>query len=315
MKYYQISLFQILLFQILLFQILLFPIRGCRILSLSGGGAHGAFQGGVLNKLHDIGRTWNIITGISAGALNGMMLGMFKPLNQQQGITLLEEVWLNITTADVYKWNWNPIYDQSLMDNSPLNRTVNNIARLYGGLAQRDIIVGAVNFNTGLLRLFNRTEFSSAERSSTIVMASASIPGVFPPTFLDGNYYVDGGTFSNELIRPAIQYCRNKGYADVEIEIDLIICSPPIQTITNKEIESDYIFGIGSRAYDILFNAISNHELYSHCNNNQKSFPLYVYKPYKPYAGGLLDFNHKDIVEMFNMGYNIKNPTVSKYCY
>lgn len=301
---------------LLLFILLLTGGRdGCRILSLSGGGAHGAFQGGVLNKLHDSGKRWDIITGISVGSLNGMMLGMFRPQDQQKGMDLITTVWLNITSSDVYRWNWDPLYDQSLLDNSALNKTINTLAVQYGGIAQRDIIIGSVNLNTGMLRLFNRTELNSPKRSSDIVMASSSIPLIFPPRFLDGNYYVDGGTFSNELIRPAIQYCRDHGYADVDITIDIIICSPPINTITNKEIEKDYIFGLGSRAYDILSNVIANHELYSQCNNKQEVFPMYIYKPYSPYPGGLLDFNHADLVKMFNIGYNIKEPEVGKYCY
>ena len=300
---------------VLILLILLKPTNGCRILSLSGGGAHGAFQAGVLNKLHDTGKRWDIITGISVGSLNGMMLGMFKETYQQQGMDLVKMVWLNITTSNIYRWNWNPLYDQSLLDNTYLNDTVNKISEQYGGVAKRDIIIGAVSLNTGLLRLFNRSDFSSPSRSSDIVMASSSIPLIFPPRYLDGEYYVDGGTFSNELVRPAIQYCREHGYDDVDITIDIIICSPPIDSVTNKEIEKDSIFGLGSRAYDILSNAIFNHELYSECTNTQTSFPMYIYKPYSPYPGGLLDFNHKDLVRMFNIGYNIKEPVVSKYCY
>ncbi len=290
-------------------------ITGCRILSLSGGGAHGAFQGGVINKLHNEGNRWDIITGISAGSLNGMMLSMFESNNQQKGVDLIKTVWLNITTSDVYKWYWNPIKHQSLFDNSPLNQTINGLAKNYGGIAKREIIIGAVNLNTGLLRLFNKSDFSSPVRSSNIVMASSSIPLIFPPRYLDGNYYVDGGTFTDELISPGIQYCRDQGYADVEIEIDVIICSPSISNITNEEIENDYIIGLGERAYDIVSNVVSNHELYSQCNDKQEVFPMYIYRPYSPYPGGLLDFEHEDLVKMFNIGYNIKNPEVGKYCY
>ncbi len=305
------------LFPLIILLSLLFINFGhaCKILSLSGGGAHGAFQGGALNKLHDMGKKWNIITGISVGSLNGMMLGMFTPEDQQKGMDLIKKVWLNITTTDVYRWNWNPLYDQSLLDNTALNKTVNTMAAQHGGIAQRDIVVGSVNFNTGLLRLFNRTEFSSPKRSSDIVMASASIPLIFPPRFLDGNYYVDGGTYSNEIIRPAIQYCLDHGYAKTEISIDIIICSPPINIISNKEIESDHLFGIGSRAYDIVSSALSDHELYTHCNESQDIYPMYIYKPYQPYPGGLLDFSHSDLVKTFNLGYNIKQPEISKYCY
>lgn len=302
---------------LLVFTLVVFTVgtNGCNILSLSGGGAHGAFQAGVLKKLHQQGKKWNIITGISVGSINGIGLGLFNVSNQEMGIELLETIWTNITTSDVYSWNWNPIGDQSLLNNSPLNKTLMAIIQRYGGRAKRNLLIGAVNLNTGLLRLFDQSEFSSSSRTSQIVMASSSIPVVFPPAFLDGKYYVDGGTFSNEVIRPAIKYCLNNGYDKSEISIDIIICSPPIQNITNKEIQSDYIFGLMSRSYDILSNVVANHELYTHCGVHQESYPMYIYKPYAPYPGGLLDFSHPDLVKMFNIGYNIKEPEIGKYCY
>jgi len=287
----------------------------CNILSLSGGGAHGAFQAGVLKKLHQQGKKWDIITGISVGSINGIGLSLFTAPEQEKGIELLETIWTNITTSDVYRWNWNPIGDQSLLDNSPLNKTLIDVIKLYGGRASRRVLIGSVNLNTGLLRLFDQSEFSYASRTAQIVMASSAIPVVFPPAYLDGNYYVDGGTFSNELIRPAIKDCLSKGYYKSDINIDVIICSPPIQNITNKEIQSDYIFGLISRAYDILANAISNHELYTVCGVDQESYPLRIYKPYLPYPGGLLDFDHSNLVKMFDVGYNIKGPSIGKYCY
>ncbi len=295
--------------------LLLLEANGCNILSLSGGGAHGAFQAGVLNKLQSMNKKWDIITGISVGSLNGIMLGIYKPSDQQVAMNIIRDVWLNITNADVYQWNWDPFYTQSILDNSPLNRTVNYLIFKYGGIAQRDILIGAVNLNTGLLRLFNKSEFYSPIRTSDIVMASSSIPVIFPPRFLDNNYYVDGGTFSNEIVRPAIKFCLDSGYEKDDVIIDIIICTPPISNISNSEIAKDHIYGLGSRAYDIATSALSNHELYTSCNENQESYPMYIYKPSEPYPGSLLDFSHDTLVKTFNQGYNVKYPDISKYCY
>lgn len=308
---------------IILFLLCVFT-QACRILSLSGGGAHGAFQAGVIKKLHDQGTTWDIITGISVGSFNGIALGLFSPQNQSLGIDIMTNLWSSITANDVYNYNWNPIYDQAILDNTPLNNTIFNLINKYGGIAQRDIIIGAVNLNTGLMRLFDKTQLNSPNRTNNIVMASASIPIIFPPVFFDGNYYVDGGTFSNELIIPGIDYCLKKG--DSNITIDMIICSPPITNITNEEIYKDTIIGIATRIYDVVSNVVYNHELYSTCDNKKKinklqqaqqaqqAYPMYIYKPLEDYAGGILDFNHNDIVSSFKMGYNLKQPSVTKYC-
>lgn len=288
-------------------------VGACNILSLSGGGAHGAFQAGVLNRLQTMGKNWDIITGVSVGSLNGVMLGMFKPSDQNKAMNIIKNVWLNITTNDIYFWNWDPFYDQSFLDNSPLNKTISNIVHEYGGVVKRDVIIGSTNLNTGLLRLFNQSEFNTPVRTTNIVMASSSIPVVFPPRFLDNNYYVDGGVFSNEIIRPAIKYCLSHNKPD--ITIDIIICSPPVSLINNAEIKNDHTYGLAFRAYDIAASALSNHELYTSCNSDKISYPMYIYKPYQPYSGSLLDFSHTTLNKTFYQGYNSGPPILSKYCY
>ena len=290
--------------------------KSCRILSLSGGGSHGAFQAGVIKKLHDQGLTWDIITGVSAGSFNTAFLGLFSQEDQDLGVELMQNTWLNMTSDNVYTWNWNPIYDQSILDNSPLNRTIYTLVNRYGGIAKRDIIMGSTNLNTGLLELFNRSDFNSVNRTTSIIMASSSIPVIFPPFYFDNNYYVDGGVYSNELVFPGIEYCLDRGYKN--ITIDAIVCSPPIDQISNKEIYSDTIIGIASRTYDIMSNVVFNHQLYSICNNKKNIkmiLPMYIYKPLTQYPGSLLDFDKNDLLTMFKMGYTLPNPEPIKYCF
>lgn len=294
--------------------------QSCRILSLSGGGAHGAFQAGVIKNLHEKGIKWDIITGVSAGSFNAGMLGAYSRENQNNSINLMESLWMNITAKDVYNWNWNPIYDQSILDSTPLNRTIFNLVSKFNGFMLRDIIIGSVIMNTGKMKLFHKSDFTSVAKATNIMLASSAIPVIFPPVFFDNQYHIDGGTYSNEIIIPGIEYCLNKG--DTNIIIDVIICSPPIYNITNKEIYDNTIIGMAMRTYDIMSNVIFNHEIYSSCDLStfinrkiQYSFPVYIYKPEKQYAGNLLDFNHNDLVISFNEGYNITMPNPIKYCY
>ncbi len=300
-----------------LFLLLFFTLASsCRILTLSGGGAHGAFQAGVIKNLHERGLKWDIITGISAGSFNTGMLGSYSSDDQASGVKLMESLWMNITANDVYNWNWNPVFDQSLLDSSPLNRTIFNLVSKFGGLIKRDIIIGAVVLNTGLMKLFNRSDFTSVIRTTNIMLASSAIPTIFPPVFFDNQYHVDGGTYSNELVVPGIEYCFDKG--DYNITIDVIICSSPIENITNDEIHGDTIIGIATRAYDIMSNVVFNHELYSSCSMNKEikyGFPMYIYKPENPYPGSIFDFNHDDMMTSFKEGYALKQPYPIKYCY
>ncbi len=289
----------------------------CRILVLSGGGAHGSFQAGVIKNLHEKGITWDIITGVSAGSFNAAMLAAFPSNNQSLGIKLMESLWFNITANNIYNYNWNPISDQSILDSSPLNQTIFNLVKQFNGLMSRDLIVGAVLLNTGKMKLFNRSDFTSTAKSTNILLSSSAIPVIFPPVFFDNLYHVDGGVYSNELVIPGIEYCLNKGHTD--IIVDAIICSPPLDNITNKEIYSDTIIGIAMRTYDIMTDVIFNHELYGSCNNSQNkkysySLPMYIYKPVNQYEGGILNFDHDDLVQSFYEGYNLTEPQMIKYC-
>ena len=86
--------------------------------------------------------------------------------------------------------------------------------------------MGAVNVGTGVFTEFNQTntDFSEAPDAS---VASASIPGVFPPHEWNGNYFMDGGTVMNINILSAVTQCNDMGYDDKDIIIDTFICGNP----------------------------------------------------------------------------------------
>ena len=50
-------------------------------------------------------------------------------------------------------------------------------------------------------------------------------PAAFPPTVVDGNYYMDGGTVRNLNIEDAITWCKNQGFEEKEIVVDSILCT------------------------------------------------------------------------------------------
>lgn len=89
--------------------------------------------------------------------------------------------------------------------------------------------------------------------------------------------------------------------------------------MSSSDIQQDTIIGISSRAFDIMSNVIFNRELYSTCNVQKRvteiSIPMYIYKPDKPYPGTALDFDHQALLSIFKMGYNLKEPNITKYCY
>ena len=68
---------KILLIVSILLTTLCYAHNNCRILALSGGGAHGSFEVGVINHLDTMGYSWDIITGVSVGSINVGMLAMY----------------------------------------------------------------------------------------------------------------------------------------------------------------------------------------------------------------------------------------------
>ena len=71
--------------------------------------------------------------------------------------------------------------------------------------AGKTLVVGATNIDHGVLRTFDvgiEARAGKLDRFRKILLASASIPGVFPPVEIDGDLYVDGGRLVAWVYRP-----------------------------------------------------------------------------------------------------------------
>lgn len=178
----------------------------CNVLALSGGGAFGAVEMGVLDSLVSAGKapkTYDIITGISAGGLNTGFLSYYDSVDQ--ALPEIHSIYSNITTPDVYKSDILGIFSKwAIYDNTPLEDTLtriltNKVPSVNPPLA----MIGATNLNTSALDvfIFGNKEF---QEKIKILLATSAIPIVFPPRIIRGNLYVDGGVISSELINQVI---------------------------------------------------------------------------------------------------------------
>jgi predicted acylesterase/phospholipase RssA len=306
--------FYIIVFILLSTTVFIGRSNECRILVLSGGGAHGAYQAGVIKRLDESGHKWDIITGISVGSLNGVFISGFSLKNQSLATKLLKSFWFNISDHDVYTKNWNPIWSGSVYDNNPLNQTIRKVLNNINGI-KRDVLVGSTRVNDGKLVVFNRTDMIYKDDIIDILMASTAIPIYFPPKEFKGSFYMDGGLFTNELIYPAVRTCRKQGLTD--IIIDVIRCSTPLKNVSSETIAKDNIFKLSYRTYEIASNTLFHHELYSACDTKKlvRIYPMYVYQPYSEFPGGLLDFDHDKVVTAYEMGYNTTKPIKLQWCH
>mmetsp|Transcript_1533 Transcript_1533/g.2233 ORF Transcript_1533/g.2233 Transcript_1533/m.2233 type:complete len:117 (-) Transcript_1533:356-706(-) len=91
---------------------------------------------------------------------------------------------------------------------------------------QRKISVSAVNVGSG--ELWTATEETVPfDQFHLAVLASASVPVLFPPVEFDGKLLMDGGTVYNTNVDQAVARCREitQDSDDSEITLDVLICS------------------------------------------------------------------------------------------
>ena len=207
------------------------------ILVLQGGGALGAYQGGVYETLEGAGLAPTWLAGISIGAINAALIAGNAP---ERRVERLREFWAGVSSLPF------GVEAPELPDSvstlgrtrDVLNETNATIAMLFGvaGFFQprvppapfqppgtlaaisyydteplRRTLERMVDFeriNSGAVRLSvgavnvrtgNFLYFDSRERTIDVrhVMASAALPPGFPPIEVDGEFYWDGGLVSN----------------------------------------------------------------------------------------------------------------------
>lgn len=196
-----------------------------RALVLSGGGSKGAFQVGVLKRwMGDMGIDYDIMCGVSVGALN--IAGLINtPLGRpKQAIDWLEDFWLSKVTGTsaIYKRWWpfgrfHALWKRSVYDSSPLMKLVRdniNIDKIIDN--GRRIAIGAVCLDTG-------DHVFVTERDPNFVdwvLASSSFPVFLTPIEIDGKLYSDGGIINIIPIGQAIRMGAD--------EIDVIMCNDPL---------------------------------------------------------------------------------------
>jgi len=212
-------------------------------LVLSGGGAKGAFQCGAEKYAREVkGYHWDIIAGVSVGALNGAMLAMEK-------YQRLFEIWNTISNDKVYTGGFNLLSlikllfgAKSFYGNDPLRRMM--LQELKPEEIKADLRIGAVSLETG-----EYVEFRGDDPNLTeAILASTVMPIIWTP--LDISYehrsMVDGGVRNISPIGDVLD-------AEPD-EVVIINCSP--ETFDLLPGPPENILKIGERTLEILLNEL-----------------------------------------------------------
>jgi len=207
---------------------------------MSGGGARGAYEVGVLGYLfrefpQRYGRAprFDVVSGTSVGAVNSTALAATAN-DPATGMMLLADVWLNQSLSDVLHFNFRQatrLYRvwlgggvaAGIFDPRPLAKLISHkipwrqlVRNFKSGLIQA-LTVSATNVRTGRSTVYiDRASGVSLPRSGARVviqpthilpqhvLASAAMPLVFPPVRIGNDYFCDGGIRLNTPTSPAV---------------------------------------------------------------------------------------------------------------
>ena len=169
---------------------------------LAGGGSLGAIEVGMLRELLVWGEAPSFVVGASAGAINGAYFAANPTL---EGVAKLEQIWGDLKRRDLFPFNLLSIFGlltrrAHLVDSSGLRRLLERhlpYAQLQDAAIPIHIV--ASDMVTGEEVLLSTGSAVDA------VLASAAIPGVFPPVRVNGQLLVDGGVANNTPISTAMR--------------------------------------------------------------------------------------------------------------
>lgn len=200
-------------------------------LALQGGGAHGAFAWGVIDRLLEDGRLkFDAVSATSAGAMNATVLGYGLTIGGADGAREeLEKFWKKISDEGA-KGPLQPSWIDKAMGNhsldfSPAFMFMDILSRVmspyelnpfnfnplrqvlessvdFGVLREGcpiKLFLSATNVRTGKVRMFENHEIGPDQ-----VLASGCLPFMFQTIEIDGEAYWDGGYMGNPAIFPLI---------------------------------------------------------------------------------------------------------------
>ena len=244
-------------------------------LALQGGGSHGAFTWGALDRLLESDRfEVEGISGTSAGAMNAAVFAHGMAVGGRPAArAALEDFWRRVSRAaafspfqrsplDVMRGKWT-------LDNSPAFVAMDLMARLVspyalgGGGANplRDILEAVIDFErlrTGPVKLFITATnvrtgrgrvFRRDEITPDVLLASACLPTMFQAVEIDGEPYWDGGFSGNPTLTPLVLECESRDTFLVQIN--------PVERPEPPRSARE----IASRMNEVSFNAVLLKEL------------------------------------------------------
>lgn len=267
---------------------------------LSGGGARGAYEVGVIKALIEAGMHFDLVFGTSIGALNAAFL-------VQDGLSRLEELWTTWRPRYVVRpyflnlWHmmlgkrWSLFEPQALEDMLTAELDLGRVQQ--GSMRAGFVITDLCTLKT---RLIITDEIKSNRHFVDVLMATCALPLVLPPRRVNGTgMWIDGGIVRNTPVLAALRMGAREIYAV------LLHGDDPRSRPANF---SQYV----TRCVDIALtaSAVNGIELVNQCNllsatGSRVCQPvrLEIFKPRHVSRVGLLNFDPKLSKTLMKEGY------------
>jgi hypothetical protein len=302
-------------------------LRPMNFLAISGGGDKGAFGAGLLVGWTEAGNRpyFLVVTGISTGALIAPFAFLGPEYDQ-----IVKNIYTNIGPGDIFNSRnlLTAVFDDAMKDSTPLwNLIKENVnEELLERIAQKydkgpSLFVATTNLDTRIPVIWNMgaiaasSDPKSLELFRKILLASASIPGVFPPVMIDvevdgvpyQEMHVDGGASAQVFLFPSAlgNVIRDKGLW-IDRERNAYI-------IRNARLDPAWA-SIERNTLSILGRAISSliqsqgvgdlYQIYLNAKQNEMDFNL-------AFIGEEFDVEHREdfdteyMIALFDYGYQL----------
>ncbi len=238
---------------------------------LSGGGARGAYEVGVLKTLLSEGPPVSIIGGTSVGAMNAILAATGQ-------LDELTDVWNHLSTLKIWRPRldvWNVHKWHSLTDTKGLKKRLKERVH-WAKIAhsRMQLFISATNIS-----LKKSETFSNADITYRHVLASSAIPILFPPVRIGKYWYVDGAFSLLRPLKPLL-----KAGADRIFTVFLSPRRPHLKDISN-------LFDLSDRVLEVILSSAIAEDRAQIENTNGEierlrasniDPALFQHKPYRP---------------------------------
>ncbi|MDO5570645.1 MAG: patatin-like phospholipase family protein [Bacteroidales bacterium] len=243
-------------------------------LALSGGGARGFAHIGVLMALEKFNITPNIVSGVSAGAIVGALY--CDGYTPDEIVSLFKgEHFKNFARFSFHKVS----LFQTQEFQSFMRRKLKAISFDKLNTPLKIIVT---NLDRGISETINDGEIASA------VVASSSLPVIFPPIVINGHNYVDGGVLRNFPVIPIRKECE-------------FVIGVNVNPLKLGEYKKN-ILTIAERCYSMMYR--------SNSNEDSRMCDLLI-EPYEAVDYSIFDLNHID--QIISFGYNEAMKKLDEY--